>query len=97
MIEFQAPFEDYPIGEELLSGEISIQATQWDWEAARVWAYAGNDGLALIPVHEDLAKQIRSYFMARAGWVAMVDDEHQSHLPAPKRTPRLVPAWAEGV
>lgn len=97
MIEFQAKFEDFPLGDELLSGEIAIRGDEWHWDPKRVWVYAGNDGSALVPVHEDLARQIRDYFTARSGWLAMVDAEHQSHLPAPKRTPRLVPAWAEGV
>ena len=95
MIEFTTTFEDYPIGSDHVSGEVLIQATRWDWEADRIWVYAGQNGGALVPLHEDLASKVRAWLMARDAWVDMVDQEHQQCLPAAPKRPVLVPAYLE--
>lgn len=94
-IEFNTSFEDFRLGDELLSGEIQVTGDEMAWELGRVWAYAGNDGCALISVHEDLASKIRAHFEARRWWMEAVDAEHALHLPAKRRTPRLAPAYTE--
>lgn len=96
--EVKIAFEEFPAANgDRIDGHLIVEFSCHDWEVIGAEVFAGRNGMVLVRIADhDLISQMAAYFKARPGWVEIVDIEHEAYFPRKsRRTPRLVPAWAE--